>query len=298
LPLTANGNPTRRAELVDRASSGTSSEGVMTLSERAARIREHALAMAALDEGAHLGGSLSASDILTVLLFEVMRVRPAWPDWPERDYLVLSKGHASAALYAALAERGFFPVSELLTYAGAGSRLAGHPMRCVPGVEFPTGSLGHGLSLGVGLSLAARHDGLPGRCYVILGDGELQEGSVWEAAMAASALRLRNVVAIIDHNCLQINGPTSRSRDDPALAAKWAAFGWETREVDGHNLAELRDACLPPPGAEGQPLAVVARTVKGRGVPFLEGRARSHYVKLSPELHRRARSALSRRGGR
>ena len=225
----------------------------MTLGERAARIREHALAMAALDEGAHLGGSLSATDILTVLLFEVMRVRPAWPDWPGRDYLVLSKGHASAALYGALAERGFFSVSDLDSYSRAGSRLAGHPLRRVPGVEFPTGSLGHGLSLGLGLSLAARHDGLPGRCYVILGDGELQEGSVWEAAMAAAALRLGNLVAIIDHNGLQINGPTSQSPDCPALPPKWAAFGWETREVDGHNLAELKAACSPGPGAQDQP---------------------------------------------
>lgn len=266
----------------------------LTLVERAARVRRHVVEMAASPQGAHLGGSLSAVDILTALYFSVLRLRPEEPGWPGRDYFVLSKGHCAAALYAVLAERGFLPVAELASYARFGSRLAGHPTRAVPGVEFPTGSLGHGLALGVGLALAAQRDGRDNRTFVLLGDGELQEGSVWEAANAASFLSLGRLVAIVDRNRLQINGGTLRRSGLAALPERWASFGWTVREVDGHAVNALA-AVLATGGAPGEPerpTVVVAATVKGRGVPFLENRKQSHYARLSPAQRRRALASL------
>ncbi|HXM56896.1 MAG TPA: transketolase [Candidatus Dormibacteraeota bacterium] len=267
-----------------------------TLAERALAIRRHVLAMAASPEGTHAGGSLSCADILAVLFFAVLRIDPDEPRWPDRDHFVLSKGHAGAALYAALAERGLLPVEELATYARSGSRLAGHPLRSVPGVEFPTGSLGHGLGLGVGLALGARHDGRPSRTFVLLGDGELQEGSVWEAAMAAPHLGLDRLTAIVDRNGWQISGRTEECLAMEPLADRWRAFGWHAVEVDGHDLETLRDALSASPVEPRRPTALIARTTKGRGVRFLEDRKKSHYVKLSPELHRRALATLAARG--
>lgn len=265
-----------------------------TLRHAALRIREHILGMAANPEGAHAGGSLSAADILTVLYFRVLRVRPDEPEWPGRDHYIHSKGHAAAALYATLAERGFFPTEELGTYARVGGRLAGHPLRKVPGVEFPTGSLGHGLSLGLGLAVAARRDGRPNRVFVLLGDGELQEGSVWEAAMGASHYGLDNLVAIVDRNGLQICGPTEdRVRLEP-LADRWRSFGWSVDLIDGHDLDALAAAFDRLPHEAGRPSVVIAATVKGRGVRTLEGRKKSHYVTLTPELHRRFLAELHR----
>lgn len=265
----------------------------VSLARLADRVRRHIVAMAASQRGAHLGGSLSAVDILTALYFSVLRLRPEEPQWPWRDYFVLSKGHCAAALYAVLAERGFFPVPELATYAQFGSRLAGHPTRAVPGVEFPTGSLGHGLALGVGLALAAQRDGRNNRAFVLLGDGELQEGSVWEAAGAAGFLRLDNLVAIVDCNRLQINGSTQQRSGLVTLPARWASFGWTVREVDGHHMAALA-ALLGTPGEAAQPTVVIAHTVKGRGVPFIENRKQSHYATLSPPQYQRALAALDR----
>jgi transketolase len=259
--------------------------------ERALAIRRHILDMAAGPEGAHAGGSLSCADILAVLFFSTLRRRPEEPDWPDRDHFVLSKGHASAALYAALAEVGLLEVAELATYARSGSRLAGHPPRGLPGVEFPTGSLGHGLSLGVGLALAATLDGRASRTFVLLGDGELQEGSVWEAMMAAAHLRLDNLVAIVDRNRWQISGPTEELVTLEPLADRWRAFGWRVAELDGHDLEALRDT-LEGPIEPGVPTVVIASTTKGRGVRFLEDRKKSHYVKLSADLHRRAVASL------
>lgn len=263
------------------------------LGERAAWMRERVVDMAAQPVGAHLGGSLSAADILAVLFFGVLRLRPEQPDWPDRDHFVLSKGHASAALYAALAGRGFFDPDELSTYGCSGGRLAGHPMRRVPGVELSTGSLGHGLSLGLGLALGARCDGRPRRSFVLLGDGELQEGTVWEAAAAASAQRAGNLVAIVDVNGWQMTGPTADHGTGARLAARWSAFGWKTIDVDGHDIPALAEAFADLPAADGEPTAVLAHTVKGRGVAFLENDGRSHYVKLSPNLHKRALASLA-----
>lgn len=263
------------------------------LRERAAWMREQIVEMAAQPLGAHLGGSLSAADILAVLFFHVLRLRPEQPEWPDRDHFVLSKGHASAALYAALAGRGFFDPAELSTYGCSGGRLAGHPLRRVPGVELSTGSLGHGLPLGLGLTLGARCDERPSRSFVLLGDGELQEGTVWEAAATASALRLGNLVAVVDVNGWQMTGPTADHGTAIKLAEKWSAFGWRTVDVDGHDLPALVEALAGAPAADDMPTAVLARTVKGRGVTFLENDGRSHYVKLSPRLHQRARASLA-----
>lgn len=262
------------------------------LQQRAMRIREHILAMAAGPEGAHAGGSLSIVEVLTALYFEVMRVRSEEPEWQERDFFILSKGHASAGLYATLAERGFFPTAELATYARAGHRLAGHPLRKVPGVEFPTGSLGHGLSLGVGLALASRRDGRPNRSFVILGDGELQEGSVWEAVMAAAHFELDNLVAIVDRNRLQINGSTEQWLRLEPLAERWRSFGWGVVEVDGHDLSSLLAVFARLPLLPGHPSIVIAHTEKGRGVKFLENNKKSHYVTFTPQLYQKALAEL------
>lgn len=266
--------------------------GLEELACRAARMREHVINMAAGPEGAHVGGSLSVTDVLAVLYFAVLRQRPEDPGWPGRDYLVLSKGHASAALYAALVEKGFFPADELATYCCPGSRLCGHPLRKVPGVEFATGSLGHGLSLALGLALAARRDGRDNRAFAILGDGELQEGSVWEAMMAAAQLKLDNLVAVIDRNGLQISGSTEEVVALEPLAQRWSSFGWAVEEVDGHDLAILLHTLERLPFQPGRPSVVIARTVKARGLGFVEGRKKGHYMTLTPDLYRRAASAL------
>lgn len=266
------------------------------LRERAAWMREQIVEMSAQPLGAHLGGSLSAADVLAVLFFHVMRLRPEQPDWPERDRFLLSKGHASAALYAALAGRGFLDPEELGTYGQTGGRLAGHPLRRVPGVELSTGSLGHGLPLALGLSIGARRDGRQSRSFVLVGDGELQEGSIWEAATVASALRLSKLVAIVDVNGWQMTGPTADHDSTERLAERWSAFGWETVEVDGHDLPALVGALDGERPPEGAPTAVLAHTVKGRGVSFIEDDARSHYVKLSPRLRQRALASLAAPG--
>jgi len=263
-----------------------------TLRERALAIRRHVLDMAASPEGTHAGGSLSAADILAVLFFSTLRLRPEEPRWPDRDHFVLSKGHASAALYAALAELGMLPVEELATYARSGSRLAGHPLRGLPGVEFPTGSLGHGLSLGVGLALAARLDGRPSRTFVLAGDGELQEGSCWEAIMSASHLKLDRLTAIVDRNRWQISGQTEECLSLEPLGDRWRAFGWRVLELDGHDLDALEAAFAGEP-EPGVPTVVLARTIKGRGIRFMEDRKKSHYVKLNEDLHKRAVANLA-----
>lgn len=269
------------------------------------RIRQHVVDMCAGPEGGHFGGSMSICDILAVLYGSVLRVDPDAPDDPGREMLVLSKGHGALALYAALAERGFLPLAELRTYGQPGSRLMGHPLPSVPGVEMPTGSLGHGLALGLGFALAARLAGSvrlagsarlagsPRRTFVITGDGELQEGSCWETASCAAALGTDNLVAIVDRNYLQLTGRTEDIAPLEPLTDRWRAFGWAVRQVDGHDAGELREALSTAPWEPGRPSALVARTEKGHGVPFIAGKTASHYVKLSERMHARTQAALA-----
>jgi len=271
--------------------------GLERLEEVALKLRRHIVRLAADSSGAHLGGSMSAVEILTVLLFDgVLRVDPAQPELDGRDYFIFSKGHASAALYAALAERGFFPVEELGEYKRTGGRLAGHPLKSIPGVELATGSLGHGLGVGNGLALAARHDGLDYRTFVVLGDGECQEGSVWEAAMTAAHYRLDNLVAIVDRNGVQEDGPTEEIMALEPFADKWRAFGWEVREIDGHDLAALSEPLHAVPLAPGKPTVVIAKTVKGKGVSFAEGDHAWHYGRLNADQRARAMAELGVEG--
>ncbi len=256
------------------------------------QVREHIVNMCAGPEGGHLGGAMSLVEILVTLYFAVLRGDPCGPPTPDKDVLILSKGHGAVCLYAVLAARGAFPAGELAGYATPGSRLMGHPVRAVPGVEMPTGSLGHGLALANGFALAARHDNDPRRCFVVMGDGELQEGSVWEAAMATSSLALDNVVAVVDRNGLQITGRTEDTVALEPLADRWRSFGWAVREVDGHDLGALLSTLTAVPAEPGRPTAVIAHTVKGRGLPFVEGRRESHYARLGDRQHRRALAVL------
>lgn len=244
------------------------------------------------DAGAgHTGGGLSCLDILIVLYHRVLNVRPEAVDDPNRDRYVQSKGHSVEALYCVLADRGFFPESDLGTLCRYRSPYVGHPTRHVRGIEMNTGALGHGLSICVGMALAARLQEAPYRVFTLLGDGELAEGSVWEAAMAAAHYRLDNLVAILDHNRLQITGPTREVMCNEPLEDKWRAFGWTVRRVDGHDYAALTRALTDPP-VTGRPTFVLADTVKGKGVSFMEDVARWHHGVPSDEELARALAEL------
>jgi transketolase len=259
-------------------------DDVARLEELARRIRVEIVRTVHKTGVGHLGGSLSETDILTALYFRELRVRPEEPDWIDRDRFVLSKGHASVGLYATLAMRGYFPVAELLTFDSLGSRLQGHPdMTRLPGLDMSTGSLGLGISAAVGIALGSRTLGRTNRTYALLGDGECQEGSVWEAAFVAARYGLDQLVAIVDHNRLQQYGwqgdaPEHRLPPEAPgeLRAKWAAFGWRVIEIDGHSMAAILDALTQARTGDGRPIAIIATTVKGKGVSFAEGRYEWH----------------------
>jgi transketolase len=217
-------------------------------------------------------------DVLAVLYSGILRVDPSRPDWPDRDRFLLSKGHAAAAAYAVLAERGFFPVRWLETYCEDGTRLAGHiTHHGVPGVDASTGSLGHGLSIGCGMALAGHREGRPYRVFVALSDGECDEGSTWEAALFAPHHGLDNLVAIVDYNKIQSFGTVKDVLDLEPLADKWKAFRWAVREIDGHDLGQIEDALARVPAVPGRPTAIIAHTVKGKGVSFMENQLAWHY---------------------
>ena len=235
----------------------------------------------------HTGGSLSCTDILNVLYNRILRVSPATFSDPDRDRYVQSKGHSVEALYVVLADRGFFPMSELETLCGYGSHFVGHPTRKVPGVEQNTGALGHGLPIATGMALGGKMDAADFRVFTLLGDGELAEGSNWEAAMAAAHYKLDNLTAIIDCNTLQITGRTRDVMSTEPLAEKFAAFGWAVRAVDGHDFAALT-AALSAPLEAGKPSAVIARTTKGRGVSFMEDVGKWHHGVPSDDEYARA----------
>jgi transketolase len=235
----------------------------------------------------HTGGSLSCTDILNVLYNRILRVTPATFSDPGRDRYVQSKGHSVEALFVVLAERGFFPESELETLCGYNSHFVGHPTRKVPGVEQNTGALGHGLPICTGMAIGGKMDGAAFRVFTLLGDGELAEGSNWEAAMAAAHYRLDNLTAVVDCNTLQITGRTRDVMSSEPLAEKFAAFGWAVRTVDGHDLAALT-AALSAPLAAGKPSAIIARTTKGRGVSFMEDVGKWHHGVPSDDEYARA----------
>jgi len=250
---------------------------IAAIEAKAARMRYDIVEMIAEAGSGHPGGSLSAADIVATLYFDVLRHDPSRPDWPERDRFVLSKGHAAPVLYAALAEAGYFGRDHLATLRKLGSILQGHPdcLKC-SGVEVSTGSLGQGLAIANGMALALKLDENPARVYCLLGDGELQEGEVWEAAMFAPHHGLGNVTAIVDHNGLQIDGACTEVMCLGGVAEKLAAFGWEVRETSGHDVEGLLDALTEPPADPAVPVAIVAYTVKGKGVSFMEGNAGWH----------------------
>lgn len=239
----------------------------------------------------HTGGGLSCLDILNVLYNRVLNIAPESAAAPTRDRYVQSKGHCVEALYVVLADRGYFPDADLDTVCHYRSPYVGHPTRKIRGVEMNTGALGHGLPICVGMALAARLGGAGFRAFTLLGDGELAEGSNWEAAMAAAHYKLDNLVAILDHNSLQITGPTCEVMSNAPLEAKWRAFGWEVRVVDGHDYAALTVALTTPPPA-GRPLLVIANTIKGRGVSFMENVGKWHHGVPSDEELARALAEL------
>jgi len=250
----------------------------------------------------HFGGSLSAADLVVALYFHKLRCRPDEPDWPERDRFVLSKGHAVPAVYACLAMRGFFPVSDLATLKRLGSRLQGHPdMRKTCGLEANTGSLGMGLSVANGMALAGRVRGAGYRVYVLIGDGECQEGQVWEAAMTAAHYRLDTLTAIVDRNELQAMGRTEERMGVEPLVEKWRSFGWEAWEIDGHDMAAICEALDAAGRVKGRPAAIIAHTVKGKGVSFMEGQFGFHNATITQEQLAEAiealEAAVASRGG-
>ncbi len=243
----------------------------------ARRLRIHTLQMTHRARASHVGSCFSIADILAVLYGSVLRVDPARPDWAERDRLIISKGHAAAIVYAALAERGFIPIAELATYSADGGRLAGHVSTGVPGVELSTGSLGHGLPVAAGMALAAQRPGAQWRAFCVLSDGELDEGSNWEGIQFAQHFRLSNLVAIVDYNKLQSFGTVAEISDLHPLADKFRAFNWGVHELDGHDHLALQSALLAPPPIADRPTVVIAHTIKGKGVSFMEGQLAWHY---------------------
>lgn len=243
----------------------------------ATRIRIHALRMTNLGGGSHIGAIFSCADILAVLYSGVLHVDPVNPGRPDRDRFVLSKGHAGGGLYAALAERGFFPVPHLLTHYQNGSDLSGHVSHKVRGIDVSTGALGHGLSIAAGMAYAARKSNAPHRVFTLLSDGECDEGSTWEAAMFAAHHRLANLVAIVDYNRIQGIGRTSEVLELEPFRDKWEAFGWSVREVDGHDHIDLHQALASVPYNHGKPSVLIAHTIKGKGVSFMEDTVLWHY---------------------
>lgn len=254
------------------------------LRDRATTIRRHIVEMLAAAASGHPGGSLSAVEIVTALYFGgFLRYDPENPEWPERDRFVLSKGHGVPVQYAALAEAGFLPIEELSTLRQIDSRLQGHPvLGTAPGIEASTGSLGQGLSIGFGMAMAAKMDNADWRVYVLMGDGECQEGQVWEAAMAAGHHAPSNLIAIVDYNKFQLDGATADIIDVEPFVAKWEAFKWAVLEVDGHDLGAVMDA-LDWANAQDRPACIIAHTIKGKGVSFMEGDNAYHGVAPTEE---------------
>lgn len=259
------------------------------LKKQARLVRIEILKMLSIAGSGHTGGSLSAADIVTVLYFSKMRHRPQEPTWKERDRFILSKGHAAPLLYAVLALTGYFDISVLKTLRKLGSPLQGHPCsRLLPGVEISTGSLGQGLSVSNGIALGFKLDNLSSRVYCLLGDGEIQEGQVWEAAMTAAHYRLDNLCAIVDLNGLQIDGPVSQIKAIEPVSSKWIAFGWNVIEINGHNIEEILNSLDEAEKVKGKPTVIIAHTIKGKGVSFFEGKVEYHGIAPTQEELKKA----------
>jgi transketolase len=249
----------------------------LELVRKSLQIRKDLLSMIHAAGMGHTGGSLSNADILTTLYYSVMRHNPTDPKWEQRDRFVASKGHAVETIWCILADLGYFPKEELNTFCKFGTRLIGHPNNKVPGIEMNTGALGHGLSISVGMALAAKKDNNPYRVFCLMGDGEQAEGSVWEAAMAGAQYKLDNLIAIVDRNGLQISGATEDVMGIEPLDRKWEAFGWHVKIVDGHDFDVLTHAFESAPEVPGKPTLLIAKTIKGKGISFAENQPEWHH---------------------
>ncbi|MFP4473019.1 MAG: transketolase [Candidatus Omnitrophota bacterium] len=269
---------------------------INSMKKMALTMRREVLEVISRARCGHPGGALSAVEIFISLYGYKMRHRPQQPEWEDRDRLIVSKGHASAITYVALANYGYFPKEDLAGYRTYGSPLQGHVHFGVPGVEFNTGSLGHGLSVANGLALGAKMKNKDMNVFCLMGDGEIQEGSVWEAVMTSAHYRLDNVCAIVDYNKIQENGLTNEIKNLEPLTSKWDSFGWQTLEVDGHDLHELMSALDTFDTTESKPTVIIAHTVKGKGVPFMEMQSKWHGKAPKPDELKDALAALEEAG--
>jgi transketolase len=266
---------------------------IQSLEQKAQSLRVTSLELVFRRQAGHIGGALSAADIVAALFFHTLRIDPTRPDAPDRDRFILSKGHASAVLYAALAARGFLRQEDLEEWGSLECQLQGHPDRLkTPGVDMTSGILGHGIAIGAGLALAARLNGLAYRTYVLLGDGECQGGIVWEGAMAAAKYRLSNLTAIIDANNVQLDGPVQDIMPLEPMAAKWKSFNWSVLEIDGHNVRSVLEAFELAAGIKAGPTVIIAHTTKGKGVSFMENKALWHGAVPDREQYNRAMAEL------
>jgi transketolase len=275
-----------------------SAEQIGRLQDKARQLRCDMVDVTVWAGGAHIGGSLSMADVLTALYYRYLEVRPEEPDWPERDRFVLSKGHGGLGLSCVLADKGYFDKELLQDFnhfkSPFGMHLDGNKVR---GVDASTGSLGHGLSMALGMAMGARFQKQAWRTYCLLGDGECDEGSIWEAAMAAAHFKADNLTAFVDRNKMMIDGRTEDVMSLEPFADKWRAFGWEVREIDGHDLAQIGEAIEGAQAAKGAPTVVICDTVKGKGVDFMEGEVKWHYGSIDSELAARAKASITAGGG-
>ncbi|MCW5962766.1 MAG: transketolase [Bryobacterales bacterium] len=269
-------------------------ETIHRLQEVARAIRRDIIEMVYRANSGHIGGSLGAADLLTCLYFHVMRHRPSQPDWADRDRFILSKGHCSPVLYATLARCGYFPAEDLQQFRRTGSHLQGHPYAPkTPGVDVSTGTLGLGISTGGGMALAAKLRGQHHRVFILCGDGEIQEGQAWEAAMFANKYKLDNIIGFVDRNYLQTDGYSEDIMPLDPLRPKWEAFGWRTLQIDGHDLRAIIGAIDEVPSHPGKPTMIILRTVKGKGVSFMENEAMWHGTPPNQDQYERAMQELA-----
>lgn len=261
--------------------------------KHAKEIRRNIIKMVAFGKAAHIGSALSVVDILTVLYFKILKIKHNQPDWPGRDRLVFSKGHAATALYSVLVQRGFASKKCLDNYYGDGTKLAGHPVRgCMPGIEVSTGSLGHGLPIGLGMAMSDKYDKKSSRTFVILSEGDCNEGSNWEAVMMAGHLKLDNLVVVVDYNKIQAMGRVKEIMDLDPFKEKWQSFSWNVKEVDGHDFKKIEKSLINIPFKKNKPSVVIAHTIKGKGVSFMEDSLVWHYQYPNEEQLKQALAEL------